>query len=97
LLKELKKKKIMQITLDEKHEQNEKKLVFFRHEARRIKYFNDNSIVIKVSFTNETTYQEVIDLLNILIADEHPRYALVGNDFYVFGELPEIKPPKYIR
>src|SRR4030095_16148976 len=92
LLSEFRKKKVLQIMLDEKHEQNKKKLEFFRHEARRIKYYNDNSIVIKVSFSNETTYEEVIDLLNILIADEHARYAVVGNDFYLFGELPELKP-----
>ena len=88
LIRESKKKKILEIALDNNHEQNQKKLELIRHEARKIKYYNDVSTVIKVSFSNESTYGEVVGLLNIMISDEHKWYGLIGNDFYIFNEVP---------
>ena len=88
LQEEIKKKRVLEILLTEDHEQNEFKLVFLRHEARRLKCFRDTSTVLKVTFSNESTYEEVIDLLNILLADQHKRFALIGNSFYIYGEPP---------
>jgi len=86
LLRELNRKKIFTIALDKNHQQNERKLEFIRHEARKILYYNDVSTTIKVSFSNETNYGEIVALLNIMVSDEHKRYGLIGNDFYIFFE-----------
>lgn len=90
----LKGKKINTVYLDEHHPLNARKLEFVAGEALKLKFYHDTTQVIKVRFSDETTYNEFVQLVNILYKDLHKRYALLDNDFYIFGETPP-EPPEF--
>jgi hypothetical protein len=67
----LKGKKINTVYLNENHALNAKKLEFIAREALKLKFYNDTTQVIKVHFSDETTYNEFIQLVNIMYKDLH--------------------------
>lgn len=84
----LKRKKINTVNLDSNHSLNERKLEFIAQEALKLKFYNDTTQVIKVRYSDETTYNEFVQLVNIMYRDGHKRYSLLDNEFYIFGEDP---------
>jgi hypothetical protein len=89
---QLKGKKINTVYLDGNRKLNSKKLDFIADEALKLKFYNDTTQIIKVRFTDETTYGEFVQLVNIMYRDDHKRYALLDNDFYNLGD-PPLDPP----
>ena len=84
----LKGKKINTVYLNGDRRLNVKKLDFIAYEALKLKYYNDTSQILHVKFSEETTYGEFVQLVNIMHKDGHKRYAWLDDDFYVFGEPP---------
>jgi hypothetical protein len=83
-------KKINTVYLSGDRKLNAKKLDFIAYEALKLKFYHDTTQIIKVHFTDEETYGEFVQLVNIMHRDDHKRYAWVDDDFYIFGEpLPE--------
>lgn len=94
---QLKGKKINTVYLDGDRILNSKKLDFVANEALKLKYYNDTSQILHVKFSEETTYGELVQLVNIMYRDDHKRYALVDNDFYVFGNPPPAPEPEVVQ
>jgi biopolymer transport protein ExbD len=92
----LKGKKINTVYLDEHHPLNARKLEFVAGEALKLKFYHDTTQVIKVRFSDETTYNEFVQVVNIMHKDSHKRYALLDNDFYIFGETPPEPQESYM-
>ena len=96
----LKGKKINTVYYDENHDLNAKKLKFIAQEALKLKFYNDTTQVIKVRLTNETTYNEFVQLVNAMYKNEQKRYSLLDNDFYILGDWPpepeEVRLPFFI-
>jgi hypothetical protein len=88
VLKEWRKqhKKIITIDLTGDLQEDKKRLEFIRNEAQRLKYTYDTTSILKVHFTDENTYGQFVELLNIMIKDRHKRYMLFQDNFYVAGE-----------
>ena len=84
----LKGKKINTVYYDEDHSLNARRLEFIEQEALKLKFYNDTTQIIKVHFSNETTYNEFIQVLNIMYKNGHKRYTLLDNDIYDLGEPP---------
>jgi hypothetical protein len=82
----LKGKKINTVYLDDDHVLNDTKLEFIAREALKLKFYHDITQVIKVHLSDETTYGEFVQLLNIMIRDRHKRFSWMDDDFYIFGE-----------
>jgi biopolymer transport protein ExbD len=94
----LKSKKINTVYFDGDHKLNARKLEFVAKEALKLKFYHDTTQVIKVRLSAETTYNEFVQLVNIMHKDSHKRYALLDDDFYIFGEEPpelELPPIPY--
>lgn len=94
----LKGKKINTVYLDERHALNARKLEFIAGEALKLKFYHDTTQVIKVRFSDETTYGEFVQLVNVMYKDNHKRYAWLDDDFYILGEEPpepELPPIPY--
>ena len=88
VMAQLKGKKINTVYYDEDHELNEIKLDFITREAQKLKFYHDTTQIIKVRLANETTYNEFVQLVNVMYRDKHKRYVLLDNDFYILGEEP---------
>jgi biopolymer transport protein ExbD len=84
----LKRKKINTVYLDGDHSLNAKKLDFIAQDALKLKFYNDTTQIIKVRFTDEATYGEFVQLVNIMYRDGHKRFGWMDNDFYIFGNPP---------
>lgn len=84
--KEIKRKKQIRITLDNDRRTNQKKIEFIKYEARKLKYTHDTMTVINVTLTNEITYGEFIQLLDLCHADQHKRFVPLKSSFIIFGE-----------
>jgi hypothetical protein len=85
---QLKGKKINTVYLNGDHKLNAQKLEFIAYEALKLEFYNDTTQIIKVRFTDEATYGEFTQLVNIMYRDDHKRYALLENDFYILGDPP---------
>lgn len=88
VLEKTKGKHLITIDLDGNIALNGRKMLYIEQEAMRINYSYDTTSVIRVSLSDSTTYGTFVQLLNIMTADVIKRYALIGNDFYIFGEPP---------
>lgn len=88
----IRKKKQIKITLDGDRSTNQKKLELVKYEARKLKYTEDTTTVIRINLTNETTYGEFIQLVKLCNNDKHKRYALLKRSFIIFGEYRPEKP-----
>ena len=86
--KRIKKKRQIKITLEGDRITNQKKLELVKYEARRLKYTEDTTTIIKVTLTDDTTYGEFIQLIELCNIDQHKRYALLKRSFVIFGEYP---------
>jgi len=95
ILQSIQNKKQTLICLDSDHEMNLKKLEFIRREAQRLKFTNDTSEILKITFSDESNLHELVRLFDIMLMDEQKRYTLLGHNFYVFGE-PRPEPEKTI-
>jgi hypothetical protein len=84
----LKGKKINTVYYDDDHDLNAQKLEFIGQEALKLKFYHDTTQVIKVHLSADNTYGEFVQLVNIMYKDNHNRYTLLGDDFYIFGEYP---------
>jgi hypothetical protein len=90
LLNQMKKKKLMKIDLTGNYQQDLKRFEFIRHEARRLKYTYDTTAVIQVHFMDENTYEQFVYLVNMMADDQHKRWAILNDDFYILGENPPV-------
>jgi len=89
IIDEIKKKRKIQITLDDDRFTNKKKINLIRYEAQKIKFTNDYSAVVLITLTNEITYGEFVSLLNICQMDDHKRFAAFDDKFVIFGNTPQ--------
>lgn len=86
LEKGIKGKKLIQLELTDEITEDNKKVDFIQSEARRLKFTHDTTTVIKIYLSDEITYGRFVELINIMLKDNHKRYALWKNYFYIFGE-----------
>ncbi len=84
----IKMKKQIQLTLDADDETNEKKMEIIKYEARKLKYTQDTSAVLRVRFTDDITYGLLVRLIDLCHVDGHKRFVLLKNSFVIFGEYP---------
>ncbi|MBO9203572.1 MULTISPECIES: hypothetical protein [Niastella] len=89
----LKKKKINTVYLDDNHSFNDEKLAFIGQEAQKLMFYHDTTQVIKVVFSDKSTYGEFIQLINLMQKNSIKRYVLLNNGFYIFGDPPP-EPPE---
>jgi biopolymer transport protein ExbD len=87
--KQLKKKKQIQLTLDADEKTNERKFELIKYEARKLKYTQDTSTVLRIRFTNDITYGTLVRLINLCYAEGHKRFVLLKNSFVIYGEYPQ--------
>lgn len=90
ILNQVRQKKVIKIDLSGDAEQDSKRFEFIRHEARRLKYTYDTTTVIQVHFNKENTYGQFVYLVNMMVEDQHKRYAFINDDFYIYGEPPPV-------
>ena len=91
LIDEIKKKRKIQVTLDDDKFANKKKINLIRYEAQKLKFTNDSSAVVLITLTNETTYGEFVSLLDICLMDDHKKFAAFDDKFVIFGNTPPVK------
>lgn len=96
LADEIKKKRKIQLTLDDDKFTNKKKIKLIRYEAQKLKFTNDSSAVISITLTDEVTYGEFVSLLDLCQMDDHRRFAAFDDKFVIFGNFPpkKIKDPE---
>jgi hypothetical protein len=82
-LKKYQHKKVLNFILKNDAEDDEK-IDLLKFEIKRIKHICDTSTIIKVHLTDNTTYGEFVNLINIMKIEKHPRYTLWQDDFYIF-------------
>lgn len=88
ILNSIAKKKFISINLTTDPIENQKRLDFIRLEARRLKYTNNTTEIIKVFIPDSSKYGTFLSLLHIMNEDQHKRYFEYKNRFYIFGEAP---------
>ena len=91
LEKELRNKKQIRITINENHKENRKKLDIIRHEALKLKYFEDTSTVILMTLSDSISYGEFVSIVDMCETDGHKRYGSWDNKFVIWGEWPPKK------
>jgi hypothetical protein len=69
-------------------EQRENVLEVIRNTGREIKFGYDTSRVVKVVFGKNCTFNDLVSVLNICLADEHKRYACVQDTIFIFSSEP---------
>lgn len=84
----LKGKKINKVYYDDDHDLNAQKLEFIGQEALKLKFYYDTMQVIKVRLSDETTYNEFVQLVNVMYKNKQKRYTWLDNDFYILGDRP---------
>lgn len=90
IMSRVKSKKQVQVELNEDKYTNQKKLNFIRYEARKIKYTKDTTSVINIAITNEVTYSEILQIIDMCYEDDHKMFTLLKKRFIIFGEYPPI-------
>lgn len=88
IMRTISKKKQIRIVLNEDRKTNQKKIDFIRYEARRLKYTQDTTAVIVITLTNETSYAELVQLIDMCHEDKHRQFTLAKRLFIIFGEYP---------
>ncbi len=83
----LKGKKIVPISLTGILQEDNKVMDTIQVRAHWFKHNRDTTKVLKVHFTENNTYGQFIQLVNIMIVDCQTHYALWRDDFYIFGNL----------
>jgi hypothetical protein len=86
---ELKSKKLVTITINENKNLNKQKLDIIRHEALRLKYFENTTTVILITLSDSINYGDFVAIVDMCEYDGHRRYASWDNKFVIFGEWPK--------
>lgn len=86
--KQIENKNQIQLTLDADEKNNQKKLELIKYEARKLKYTQDTSTVLRIKFTKDTIYGTLVQLIDLCYTDQHKRFVLLKNSFVIFGEYP---------
>ena len=81
-------KKFISVSLTGDVNEDEKRFEFIKNEARRLKYTNDTTNIIRVHFNEDNTYGQFVNLVNMMARDFHKRYMYYKDDFYIMGEQP---------
>ncbi len=82
------KKIFIRVDLTGELAEDKKRIDVIRNEAMRLKYTNDTTHILKVHFTEDNTYGQIVELVNIMNKDRHKRYMFYKDDFYILGESP---------
>ena len=69
-------------------EQRENVLDAIRNTGREIKFGYDTSRVMKVVLGENCTFNDLVSVLNICLADDHKRFAWVQDTIFVFSSEP---------
>jgi Biopolymer transport protein ExbD/TolR len=85
---QIKNKKQIVLTLDADEKNNQKKFELIKYEARKLKYTQDISTVLRIKFTNDINYGTLVRLIDLCYTDQHKRFVLLKNSFVIFGEYP---------
>jgi len=91
IIKQIVTKKQIKIELNDDVETNQKKMELVKYEARKLKFTKDTMTVINISLTNETTYGDIVKLLDLCYIDKHKRFVLMKKSFLIFGEYPKLQ------
>jgi hypothetical protein len=91
ILKEINRKRKINLLLDDDLLTNKKKLDVIQFEARKLKYTFDTSSVIVVRLSENTSYGEFVKLVNLCLSNSILRYATWDDYFVIFGEDPPAK------
>jgi hypothetical protein len=66
------------------------KMNFISREIERLQFTHDTSAMLRVEFSDWSTYGQFVDLINKAVIYRIKRYALVDNSFYFFANPPPI-------
>lgn len=86
VLKKVAEKKKIRVELTGETSQDLQRLQFIRQLARQLQFTHDMGTVLHVHFSNSCNYGQFVSLADMMAADQHKLYAIVDNDFYIFGE-----------
>jgi hypothetical protein len=87
----LKKKERIKVIFDSDPVTNQNKISFIRAKARELKYTRDTTKVILSEFTDQTSYGDIVRLIDQCYEDNIQWFSLWKNSLIIFGEYP---PPK---
>jgi hypothetical protein len=91
LEKELRSKRHLNIELTENEEENFKKLEHITFEGRRIKYFQDSTTAIIITFLPEMKLKWLKRLVQICSDEKFNRWWFDKNKLIIEGEKPRFK------
>lgn len=89
IIREISNKKKLTVSLTDDHELNKQKLLLIQADAQRLEYYHDTTTVLKVNFSADATYGELVELINILNKARIKRYAWVDDSMIIFGTSDE--------
>ncbi len=84
-MQEISGKPVKTIDLTDDHATNQRKLAAVRAAAKKLRESHDTSTVIRVVYSTQATYQELVNLVDMLQVDKQKRYAIIDNDIYIIG------------
>lgn len=94
LLKLIAAKKKIRVSLNDDSISNQKKMNLIRQESRKINYTNDTNSVVMVTFEKNAAYSNLLALMQLCTDDQYKRFALIQNNFIIFGGYPATKRNK---
>ena len=94
---EIKHKKLVTLNLndlvwnDQSAWRFQRKFSFAAQQIESMQFTNDTASVLKISFGQKNKYSDVLWVINQAMVYDLRRYALIGNDLYLFPS-PPVKP-----
>jgi hypothetical protein len=81
ILEKLSRKKFVTIQLD--GDEDFKKIEVIRYKVRELKYTNDTGTVLRITWGNEFTFSQLIELIHMMQEEKQKRFMLFKDAFYV--------------
>jgi hypothetical protein len=97
VLKDVANKQHIAFYLNDFIDQRENVLDAIRHSSLKIKFGYDTSRVVKVVFGKNCTFNDLVSVLNICLADGHKRYAWVQDSIFIFAPPPPSPEQYFVR
>jgi len=95
VLKFIRNKKKLNITLDGDRKKNAKKIELIRYETRKLLYTADKTNIILITFTKDMVYEDFVVAYNVCIAEKVVLFSVWPDHLAIFGNPPRKRePPK---
>jgi len=81
--KRLNKKKVIHFNFTGETPEDDKQTAVIQAEAKRLKYLGDTSSIIEIHLGSMSTYGRFVQMVNIMMKDDHKLYCLWKDNFYI--------------